>query len=240
MRYRFLLCLLLSSYTFSCTQSITGTELLSKTIRFHDPDGQWKTFSGELIFAPEKKKGVDMLKSIKIDQSTSYFEYQEDDDRRVVSQTIQAGECTYKIDGAPVTAPNELAAHQLSCERTKQIRDFYLYLYGLPMKLKDTGTVIDETVLETTYRGERYLRLRVTYDKAVGNDIWYFYIDPDSYEMKGYQFLHNEEEPDGEYVTLEGLVDYEQMKIPKLRKWYLTQGDKYLGANDLVKIKPMK
>jgi hypothetical protein len=118
-------------------------------------------------------------------------------------------------------------------------KDYYTYLYGLPMKLRDKGTNISETVERKTFKGKAYLVLKVTYDEAVGNDIWYFYFHPETFAMEIYQFFKTDEtgnlEPDsGEYIMLSEIETINQIKIPKVRAWYYNKDDAYL-ATDILK-----
>ena len=70
---------------------------------------------------------------------------------------------------------------------------------GLPMKLKDPGTLIGS---QNTYRktGHFLLDVKVTYAPEVGSDTWYFYFDTETFALKQYQFFHNEAKNDGEYI----------------------------------------
>ena len=61
--------------------------------------------------------------------------------------------------------------------RGSMMKDYYTYLYGLPMKLKDPGTIVDPKVTKKRFKGKRYLVLKVSYDQEVGKDTWYFYFD---------------------------------------------------------------
>ena len=48
---------------------------------------------------------------------------------------------------------DEIAQQQrFNCERTTKMRNYYVYLYGLPMKLKDPGTKIDPRRLQKPKR----------------------------------------------------------------------------------------
>ena len=54
--------------------------------------------------------------------------------------------------------------------------------------------------------------------------------------MRGYRFYHDEEKNDGEYIYLDGLTKYKNIKIPSKRDWYTHKEDKFLGSDKLVKI----
>ena len=113
-------------------------------------------------------------------------------------------------------------------------QNYYTYLYGLPMKLKDAGTIIDENVILKEFNGKNYLVLKVTYEKEVGKDTWYFYFDPTTYAMEVYQFYHEEEKNDGEFILLSGLETVNGIKLPKERAWYFNKESKYLGTDFLI------
>jgi len=65
------------------------------------------------------------------------------------------------------------------------------------MKLRDEGMIVDPKVIRKNFMDKEYLTLKVTYDKAVGSDTWYFYFDPQTYAMEVYQFYHDESKNDG-------------------------------------------
>jgi len=125
--------------------------------------------------------------------------------------------------------------YNLTCERAKLMKDYYTYLYGLPMKLKNQGTLISPKVERKKFKGKDYLVLKTTYEKEVGEDIWYFYFDPKTYAMEVYQFFHDEAKNDGEYILLSGEESVSGIKMPKTRAWYYNKDDKYLGTDVLTK-----
>jgi len=114
------------------------------------------------------------------------------------------------------------------------MRDYYTYLYGLPMKLKDPGTNVYEKIQQKTFKNKEYLVLKVDYDEAVGKDTWYFYFDPKTYAMEVYQFFHEESKNDGEYILLTDTMEVHNIKIPKTRTWYYNKGDVYLATDILT------
>jgi len=115
-------------------------------------------------------------------------------------------------------------------------KNYYTYLYGLPMKLKDPGTILDSKIQTKTFKGKKYLVLKATYKAEVGDDIWYFYFDPETYAMEVYQFFHDESINDGEYILLKDQEEINGIKMPKTRAWYYNKDDKYLGTDVLYKV----
>jgi hypothetical protein len=53
--------------------------------------------------------------------------------------------------------------------------------------------------------------------------------------MEVYQFFHDESKNDGEYILLSEEEIIEDIKIPKIRKWYYIKEDGYLGTDVINK-----
>lgn len=122
---------------------------------------------------------------------------------------------------------------EIENERAIRMRNYYTYLWGLPMKLNDPGTQIDSEVGKEELNGKRYLVARVPYEK----DIWYFYIDPETFQMEAYKFYQDEPNQKGEIIYLDGLSEYKGLQIPANRSWYRTENDEFLGTDQLRGIK---
>jgi hypothetical protein len=212
-------------------QSITGSELLDKAITYHDPNGKWSQFSGDLNVIMQTPDGPERDSKITINLPAEYFQ---------VKATRDSIQTTYTIDKAKcrTTITDSVAGKRTPCEMATLYKNYYTYLYGLPMKLKDPGTHISETVALKSFKGKEYLVLKATYDEAVGSDVWYFYFNPKTYAMEIYQFFKGDPQgkgkDTGEYILLSEEAEVNGIKIPKIRAWYYNKDDKYLGT-DLLK-----
>ncbi|MGB5482048.1 MAG: DUF6503 family protein [Eudoraea sp.] len=216
-------------------QDLSPNQLLNKAIAYHDPQGNWVDFKGQLFITMETPNSSDRLSEITIDLPQQYFKLVTKKDNIITEQIINKGSCKLLLNGSETVSEDEIAKHRLTCDRTQTMRNYYTYLYGLPMKLKNPGTLLDRKVYQKTFKGKIYDVLKVTYDEAVGKDTWYFYFDPATYALEVYQFYHDEEKNDGEYIILNGLEEINGIKMPKIRAWYYNKDDKYLGTDTLTK-----
>lgn len=214
-------------------QEITGVELLEKTIAYHDSDRQWKTFQGNFNVAMQTPNTSERLSSIAIDLPRELFKLEVKKDADSYTYIIDKDSCEISLNGQTNLSPKAIEKFGLSCERGTMFKNYYTYLYGLPMKLKDPGTQIDPVVLKKNFKGKDYLVLRATYDAEVGEDIWYFYFNPETYAMEIYQFYHDEAKNDGEYILLKDIEEINGIKMPKTRAWYYNKDDTYLGTDVL-------
>jgi len=135
---------------------------------------------------------------------------------------------------------NQNEAEKRMVTRLPMFKNYYHYLWFLPQNSNYPGTIIHPEVKTVDFFGKELLEIKVTYEPAVGEDIWYVYFDPVSYAMSGYRFYHDEAANDGEYILIEGETVFENIRIPKTRKWYKHQKDEYLGMDDLMSFKVIK
>ncbi|MCW5516425.1 hypothetical protein J1G40_09215 [Muriicola sp. Z0-33] len=238
MKRKLFLLLILSS-ACAIGQELSGSELLDKAIQYHDPNNKWPSFHGELSITMEAPDKSDRISDIVMNLPEEYFKLKASRDNTTTVQILNRGECTLSLNGSQDISEEEASKYRLSCDRAKTMRDYYTYLYGLPMKLKDPGTIIDPNVTSKIFKGKKYLVLKVTYKEAVGGDTWYFYFDPTSYAMEVYQFYHDESKNDGEYILLSGEENISGIKMPKIRAWYYNKGDTYLGTDKLTRTKAL-
>ncbi len=218
----------------SNAQEITGADLVTKTIKYHDPNGHWASFIGQLSITMTGPDTKTRTSEIVIDLPKQYFELASTTDGNTLGYIVDHEACSLSLNGSSKYTEEAAKTYRLTCERAKTMKNYYIYLYGLPMKLRDPGTIIDPKVKRKTFKGKEYLVLKVNYKKEVGGDTWYFYFDPLTYAMEIYQFYHNEAKNDGEYVLLSGMVSASGILMPKTRAWYTNKDNKHLGTDVLI------
>jgi hypothetical protein len=222
----------------SCEKELTSEQVLNNAIAYHDPNNMWNSFNSTFHVTMETPDAPNRESDIMIDNTVGGFYLKAVRDTTMVEYKVRGGNCNIAFNGSTTFTEEEAKANNLNCDRAKMYKNYYSYLYGLPMKLKDPGTHISETVERKTFKDKDYLVLKVTYDESVGSDIWYIYLNPETYAMEVYQFFKtdengNQNNESGEYILLseEMIVNY--IKMPKVRAWYYNKDDKYLGTDIL-------
>lgn len=237
MRKSYIILLLLGSLSIQA-QELTGSQLLDKTIAYHDPNNNWPEFIGKFQVTMTTPNNPDRVSEIEINLPAQFFELFATRDSLLTGYTVSKDEVS--VSKINLRDKNELiTTTDKDVNRAILMRDYYTYLYGLPMKLKDDGTIINEVVTRKSFKGKEYLVLEVSYDKNVGSDVWYFYFDPVSYRMEVYQFFKTDEKgklkPDsGEYILLSGNHELNKIKIPATRQWYYNKDDQFLGTDTIT------
>ncbi|MCM8571031.1 DUF6503 family protein [Gramella jeungdoensis] len=213
-------------------------DVVLKSIAYHDPSNKWKTFSDTLNIELSMHDKPSRFSKVVIDFPNEYFSLEARTDTITKTYIIDENECILKLNGRQEFSSEEAENNDLNCDRANLYKDYYEYLYGLPMKLLDLGTNL-ESLEEVTFMDKEYLKVNVTYDEGVGSDVWNFYFNPQTYALEAYQFFKTDETsgeiiPDsGEYILLEGIEEIEGIKMPKTRRWFYNSNDKLLGTDIL-------
>lgn len=221
-------------------QETASETLLSSAIRYHDPQGVWET-PHELQLEERRPDGTVRQTRIVLEQATGGMKMERQiTSGAAITLDVSGDNVRATLNGSSDISPEDKEKHRLTKEQGRSTRNYYAYLYGLPMKLRDPGTRLGRDVKETKFQEEDALEIRVTYDEAVGGDTWYFYFHPESHALIGYRFYHDESKKDGEYITLaEETMSPDGLRLPKVRKWYTHKDDRFLGTDSLVSLVPV-
>ncbi|MEO0726990.1 MAG: DUF6503 family protein [Bacteroidota bacterium] len=212
-----------------------GASLLAKSINYHDPNGVWETEGIDIKLYESRPGGGYRLTDLAFNSNQETFLLDQRRGRDHIVRELRPDGCAFKLNGQEADfSEEEIRRFRLSCEGNELYKNYYSYLWGLPMKLTDPGTIVDPKVHNVDFFGDELLEVKVTYSEEVGADIWYFYFDPITYALSGYRFYHDEADNDGEYILVEGEAQVGQLRLPAQRHWY-THGDRrYLGSDEIV------
>ena len=231
--FSFLLtCVALIAYA----QNPSAQKVLMNSIQYHDPTNQLFTKDLNFHFDESRPDGTIRKTVVRLAPKTEIFQIERDNGGMNILTSIHKDSVQYYIDGKEERDSEKLEASKLIPSKSMRMKDYYLYLWHLPMKLLDSGTLLDKDVTNEVFNGNDCYKVGVRYEAEVGKDRWYFYFTKDTYALVGYRFYHDESKNDGEYIYLEGEYLYDLIRLPKTRKWYTHKEDKYLGTDNLMKM----
>jgi hypothetical protein len=227
------LLLIFSTLTFS--QKVTPKEIISKSMLYHDPAMQ--LFDSEVVmsFVETRPKGEDRNTKISFNIKKESFQMTNNRDGISMDSRMNKGKVEILVDGKKEYSNDIMEKYRLNPKRIVMMKNYYQYLWLMPMKLMDPGTIIDSEVKKVDFFGKELLQIKISYSPEVGKDVWYFYFNPESYAMQGYRFYHDESKNDGEYILLEDEAVFNNVRLPKKRTWYTHKEDKLLGTDILDK-----
>ncbi|MDX1390109.1 MAG: DUF6503 family protein [Acidobacteriota bacterium] len=218
-------------------QAPPGEEIVRRSVAYHDPDGQWFTGSYRLELAGTRPLAGPTRTTVIIDNVEGRFHMERERFGTLVESTVTGEECWTRLDGSSEYSDEQATRLRLGCEQMRETRNYYTFLYGLPMKLvHDAGTRIDPAAEMATFDGSEVWSVRVTYDPEVGTDTWYFYFDPTTWALVGYRFYHDEAANDGEYIVLDREVTAGTLRLPKVRAWFRNNDDEAIGTDTVISL----
>lgn len=206
---RFLIILLLCSQWASGQSS--SKELIDRSIKIHDPNGQWHQLRAQIDIA-----------------STVIREGKEDFSER---QLIM------KLDENYFKMVQDTVVHEFpctDCDRAKMYNDYFRFLLGQPMKLKDEGVIIEDNIMQKTYKGKEYNVIKVTYEPEVGTYTWLFYFDSQTSELQLTEFSKDGTFQNGETIELNDKKRYQDMLLPGQLKWFVLPDRTFLAEENIT------
>ena len=226
-------------FNAAMAQKITdlkAQDVLKKCINFHDPKGNWSNLHQKLYFHAKEPDNDNIREEVLLDNRTTYFCHISRADGKVIEKEILDTTVVARINGDTAISAEDRKKYRLMPRQIRSARNSYVYLYGLPMKLNDRGTILSDTVKIDTFNGKNYLILNVKYEKGVGTDTWFFYIHPTTYALEGYRFNHNRKPNDGEFIICENLIEVGGIRMPKVRLWHENENGKYMATDILDRV----
>lgn len=222
----------------SCGSSAAADDL-SQTLplsqRHHDPKGVWFKSKIRLTIEEARTDGSTRTSLVVLDHPGSAFELKTRRDDRQIVMSVFREKTSATLDGRLDFSKEDAEKYGLTPESVLKRRNYYGYVFGLPMKLADPGTIVGIPVPIAKYEGRTYRKIRVTYDPKVGGDAWDFFFDPKTNALSGYRFFHDEAKGDGEFITLEGEIECGQgVRLPRARSWFMNKDRKALGTDTIT------
>lgn len=214
----FLFCFL-STIFFSCkNEPQSAQEIIDKAIKFHDPNNQWNSLNAKFLFESSFSfnDSVPEELHLSINNPQNQFTYK-NLDRKV--------EIYYDNDSCEVISADG------SCGGYSWTKNFYPYIWGLPMKLKDPGVTPESTWKKDTINGFNVYQVLVNYEA----ENFKFYFDQKDYQLRAFEFLKNDDSGKGEIIFLKDLFEFNGIKFPAYRKW-MELNRELIGTNEVKAI----
>ncbi|WP_235296451.1 DUF6503 family protein [Portibacter marinus] len=203
-----ILFLFLTHFAYSQSEAV---QLIDRSIQHHDPKDRWHQLQAAIdIHSMVRRK----------DRITTTD--------RFLTLDIKENKFTMRQDSTVYSFPCE------NCDRAKMYNDYFRYLIGMPMKLKDTGTIIHHDIEVKYFKNKAYQVITVTYDPTVGTDTWKFYFDPENAELDVIEFSKDGTFENGETIELNDKIKFQNMLLPGQLKWFVLPDRKFLAEENIT------
>lgn len=214
--------LILLTALYSCITTVpqkklSSSDIISKSIKFHDPNNNWRKINATMNFSSSFSFNDSIPEALELSFNTkeNYFRYLNHD--RKVDIEYHGDSCTLNSENG-------------SCSGYSWTSKFYPYIWGLPMKLKDPGVIPNKGFDKVAFQGDSVWQVQVNYE---AENFWFFF-NPNDFQLKGFKFIKNDSTGKGEIVILKGIKEFKGIRFPQHRTW-LHLDSSLIGTNEFIK-----
>ena len=215
------------------TERTAAERLLDRSITFHDPDGVWNRVALPLRWTSARPDGevaldfeIDLFPNDAFAMRGRYGD-------ALLNYRASEGTWSASLDGESELSAEDRAKAGLVREDGFFWRNYFGFLGGMPMCLKDPNVQIESDTFEVELEGKTVLALRANFHPEVGADTWIFYFDSETAQLVGCCFYREDPTGDGETLIFEELVSVAGIRLPKRRTWYTNAEREMLGIDEL-------
>lgn len=230
------LILLLSISAFAQAQ-LSAYEILQKSIQVHNPQQRWHTLKVEFDMSIVREKQADRFFTIALNLPKKQFSYQVKTDTLRYSQGFKADKLAISLNGKSDVSEADIKKYDLTQTRTQYLKEVYEYLLLLPMRLQNDSMQLSKTYSTEVFNKTTCYKLTLQYEPIHENETWHFFIDTQSFMLKGYQFYVKDKATNGEYIYLEDYATIKGILMPKTKLWYWNKDGSFFRTDKILTVR---
>jgi hypothetical protein len=225
--------------------ALTGNELWSKTIAYHDPQGKWATFSSKVHLVTTFSNGTYGEEEFEIRKSDDFYQSTRFAGKVKAVKGVRNGACFNAVDGNNKPSAAQIEEYGLDCEIVLQfMKEHQSCHFGLPMELKTPGVEAEGRVTWENFQGRKCYTLKLVGNPQVVKHpyyagTWILYIDPVTYAMRGMRVQTEAFKAMGFYncyIVAMGELEVGGIKMPQIRN-YFREDDSYAVTDAFTFVK---
>ena len=236
MRNNYLFILFLLSVAVAQAQP-TAFEILQKSIKTHDPRGRWQKLKADFDMSIVREKQADRFFRIDLNIPKKSFFYRVKSDTLNYAQGFKGNVFEAFFNNSKDISETTIKKYDLTQARTQYLREVYEYLLLLPMRLQNDTALLAKDFIIETFNNVPCYKLTIQYEPSSENETWHFFIDNQSFILRGYQFYVKDKTTNGEYIYLEDYTSVKGILMPKTKKWYWNKDNSFFRTDRILKIK---
>ena len=215
------------------TQEMDNESLIAKSINFHDPNDRWKNFKGEFLILLEQDQNLEFV----LDNAKSSASWKE---ILKSKDTLYGGfvgdSCFVLKNGCLLPSKGTIENIFLECDKIKERTHYWIYMYGLPMKLMDNEVNFTTEPKVVPFLHSTYWMAEVNYNLNQEEEFWRFYFNRETFALEAAQFFHPALNDDSEYILFNHLQWIQGIHLPTKHSWFMKNTNDFIGDEKLVPI----
>jgi Family of unknown function (DUF6503) len=232
-----LLVIILLSFASLAQAQLTANDILQKSIKVHNPNQRWHKLKAAFDMSIVREKHADRLFTIALNVPKKQFFYQVKTDTLRYSQGLKGDKLAISLNGKSAVSEADIKKQGLTQTRTQYLKEVYEYLLLLPMRLQNDSTKLSKTYSTEIFNKTNCYKLTIQYEPINENETWHFFIDTQSFILKGYQFYVKDKTTNGEYIYLEDYATIKGILMPKTKLWYWNKDGSFFRTDRILQVR---
>lgn len=207
---------------------------LTDFIKKADPEGLFEQTTFNLRIQEPRIQTPERFSEVLFNYETGAFVLNRKREDKTVSYSInEKGNPEIALDGCKRVSDADKLKYGLDPDRNRNYRNYYQYLYGLPMILQDKGKFSFVSSSETVFKDQKAMEYTFQLTTPIFSSIWKttFLQNGTLTKLDFYNMVNPNE---GEYIIFDGTYQNESITIPRFRHWYSKKENEYLGSDIIV------
>ncbi len=215
-------------------QIMTNKSIIEKAIHYHDPDNSWSFFKGNFLIDLTKgdEKEVVFL-TVDNGKSTAIWKELLKNNDTLTGGFIKDS-CILQRNRKNIPQEGQLENFMLDCKSITERTQYWIYMFGLPMKLQDEAVNFVGQPEKVSFLGQTFWQITVNYNSKQSEEYWKFFFDPQTFAFKIAQYFHPALDGDSEYIIYEEEEKINGITIPAKHSWYLFNNREFIGSEKLL------
>jgi len=218
-------------------EKIAATTVLEACFTYHDPNNEWPDWAGEYVVVEPRLQNPGRRSAVIFNPGAAVFEMERAYGDDIFRWKISKSRTQAYLNGQLVTDTALINKHRLTPERADGYHRFYSYTLGLPVSLKGKYRLLDSEAVLMEWKGHEVYKVEMEVENAPIATHWELFVDSKDYRLRSYQLLP--EEGLGEYLMLDQEMEVRGMKWPRVKHWYASENDEYLGSDLILSVVPI-
>jgi hypothetical protein len=222
---------------YSLKAQLSAIDILKKSIAVHDPQKRWQSLKAEFDMSIMREKQADRFFTIQLNLPKKVFQYEVKNDALHYRQGFKGTTFKAVFNGKSVISDSIIKKYDLTRNRTQYMKEVYEYLLLLPMRLQHDTASLSASYATEDFNKTKCYKLTIQYEPINENETWYFFIDTETFILKGYQFYVKDKSTNGEYIYLEDYTSFKGILMPKTKRWYWNKDDSFFRTDRIIKVR---
>lgn len=228
------LCLWLCSCASPAAEKIEAATVLEACFSYHDPNNEWPSWAGEYVVIEPRLRNAGRRSEVVLDPSAGVFEIERAYGADIIRRTFSSSGHQAYLNGQVVTDTALINQHRLTSERSEGHRQFYTLMLGMPVSLKGRYRLLSPMAIPMQWKGYEVCKVEMEVEDAPIATHWELFVDSKNYRLRAYRLLP--EDGVGEYLMLDQEMEVRGMKWPRVKHWYASENDEYLGSDLILSV----